>query len=368
MRLLYFNPANDLALADGGARYMPPAGARAIGEAGATLPLWYGSPGDLTLCHGVNAAWFDAIMADFALGTDVWPMRYEPEMAATPWGWSMAARQAYLDAGFPASVLPTPSQIEAIRQLSHRRTSALLARRLASALPSLPIRPAEEYTDADALCSRLRREGGVVKTPWSTSGRGVAFAADSVDKCCRLAASAIAKQGGAMYEPAYGRALDFAMLFATDGGTCRSCGTSVFATDVHGHYIGNLMAAESERLAKVAALCDINTLHQVREALRHIIEEEIAPTYSGPMGVDMLIATDGTLVPVVELNLRMTMGHVAAILSDKLLPAGATATYRVHPGASAPTAYAASAGRLQSGTLQLTPPNPHFRFEVEMPQ
>ena len=370
MKVHYFYPQNDLALADGGPRYVAPAGARAIAEAGEALPLWYGRPGDVALCYGVNAAWFDKIMETFHLGTDLCPLEYEPGMQAAPWGWSAASRQKFADMGFPADALPCNDRLAQLRGLSHRRASVMLATALGRMLPSLQIVPAEEYTDASALCKRLRADGGVIKTPWSTSGRGVAFAGPGfdTDKACRLAEASIAKQGSALYEPAYNRACDFAMLYRCEDGKCRFCGTSVFTADAHGHYTGNLMAEEGERFSRIAALTPAEDLARVRDALQKIIEEEIATVYSGPLGIDMLVTGTGRLVPVVELNLRMTMGHVANILAARLLPEGAVGAYRVMPirkrEAYPLSDFTSADGKVTGGTLQLVPPNPNFRFEV----
>lgn len=369
MKLLYFNPQNDLALADGRPGYVAPAGARAIANAGAALPLWYGNWGDVVMCYDLSEDWFDTIMTSFDLGTDGAPMRYKPGMEACPWGWSAAAKQAFLDYGFPKDALPSDAAIEEIRSLSHRRTAAVIAQKLAAELPDLGIVAAVEYADAEAVCRRLSKEGGVVKAPWSTSGRGVALASDGVAKACNLASGSISKQGSVMYEPEYARALDFAMLFTTDDGKCRFAGTSVFDADEHGRYTGNLVASEEDRFARVAAVCDSDTLLAVRICLRGIIEEVIAPAYSGPLGIDMLITKDGRLVPVVELNLRMTMGHVACAIYDRIMEPGSCASFRVRPlakGEAAPANdFKAHKGKLLSGTLQLVPPNSDFAFEVQ---
>ena len=45
-RLLYYNPWNDLALAANVARFTPPAGAVAMADGGALLPLWWAKPDD----------------------------------------------------------------------------------------------------------------------------------------------------------------------------------------------------------------------------------------------------------------------------------------------------------------------------------
>ena len=55
-----FFPENDLALASDLSNYTPPRMARATHAAGETLPMWYGRPGDVFICNGVNNSWFNS--------------------------------------------------------------------------------------------------------------------------------------------------------------------------------------------------------------------------------------------------------------------------------------------------------------------
>lgn len=41
------------------------------------------------------------------------------------------------------------------------------------------------------------------------------------------------------------------------------------------------------------------------------LSSELAGKYTGPLGVDMLITDNHAVHPMVEINLRRTMGHVA---------------------------------------------------------
>ena len=53
MKIHFFNPENDLALADGNANYCPPPAARAIAGDLATLPLWYAQESDSVFLPGI---------------------------------------------------------------------------------------------------------------------------------------------------------------------------------------------------------------------------------------------------------------------------------------------------------------------------
>lgn len=61
-------------------------------------------------------------------------------------------------------------------------------------------------------------------------------------------------------------------------------------------------------------------LDAVRKNLISFIDRVVAPIYSGCMGVDMFVYEDEDgfcLDPVVEINMRMTMGMVARVIYDK---------------------------------------------------
>jgi hypothetical protein len=57
-----------------------------------------------------------------------------------------------------------------------------------------------------------------------------------------------------------------------------------------------------------------------KTAIEEWLETEIAPQYEGPLGIDMFIyraADSYALNPMVEVNFRHTMGHVAIALRGK---------------------------------------------------
>ena len=69
-------------------------------------------------------------------------------------------------------------------------------------------------------------------------------------------------------------------------------------------------------------------LHDVKERLTKLLNSAGVPQwYNGPLGVDLMI-TDSALHPLVEINLRMTMGWVALKLIPKL-QYGETATFNI---------------------------------------
>ncbi len=77
-----------------------------------------------------------------------------------------------------------------------------------------------------------------------------------------------------------------------------------------------------------------------------------------------------TLVPVVEINFRMTMGHLCRRFYNRFVEPGAKGTFRVLPTrADSPSgridAHAFN-GRLCDGTLDLAQPGCDFSFLAEL--
>lgn len=367
-RLYYFNPDNDVALARGVENYTPPRAALRLREAGEMLPMWIGDAGDMVRCSGVDRAWYRSVVETFGLETKVFDHDYRPGLRIEPWGWSAAVRKDFINDGCPERLLPAPERIECLRQLSHRRTASALARELAQAMPGAQLtQPAIEATSMAEVSAMVRDMGHVVvKAPWSSSGRGVVGTRRGMAEAMKVAEDALRLQGSVMIEPEHDKALDFAKIYRCHDGRCHCLGTSVFATDEHLRYAGNVVAPEPERLALVARSTDIATVELAAETLRRLIEQRIAPYYDGVLGVDMLACADGTLDPVVELNLRCTMGHVANTFADRYLAPGSTGRFEVLPLRSPlppPDAVTADL-RLVRGTCYLTPSLRDFTFRV----
>jgi hypothetical protein len=253
------------------------------------------------------------------------------KLSISPWGWDKAIRRELERMGVEASLLPTVEQIEQIRQLSHRRTSAQL-------LPLLQmegtIGEAFECTTVEEVTELMQRYGRLVlKAPWSSSGRGVRFcdAARLVNNeeiiMNNWVRNVIKTQGSIMAEPYYNKVKDFGMEFEADAeGRIHYLGLSLFHT-VNGAYEGNILATESvkqEMISRYIPACFLDSVKQT------IAERLTLNGYVGPFGIDMMVVKPGEgnhnsqlsilnsqllLHPCVEINLRRTMGHVALSIS-----------------------------------------------------
>lgn len=363
-RIWLFNPENDLALAADKAAYTAPPAAVRLRDAGAVLPMWLGSPGDFFICDGVNDAWLTDMQARFGLEVNPWD-RVTPGIPV-PWGWSKAARATFERRGIPAAALPPDSVLDAWRSLSHRATSVKVYEALAGKLSfGIWAGPVEVRSVSELKKLLAEQPYSVVKLPWSSSGRGVTFAdAANVKSVIRQAEGAIGRYGSVMVEKRARRLDDFAMLFTVGGGAARFQGLSLFKTDDRGRYAGNFVGPQQTAAAWLGSLYPLDRLMAVAEALTDVLPQVLGPSYAGPVGVDMLLGADdggaAVLNPVVELNLRYTMGFVALALGR--FTAG-EATFRIERGdVTATCRPEIRDGRLVSGTLALTPPGGAFTF------
>lgn len=99
---------------------------------------------------------------------------FQPDVIC-PWGWDVVLQNELLEYGISPSILPDMAQLDAIRQMSHRRWAAdkLL----------LPLRQfegtiGESYTanSIEEVQKLLSLHHSIVlKAPWSSSGRGIRY-------------------------------------------------------------------------------------------------------------------------------------------------------------------------------------------------
>lgn len=366
-----FFPENDLALAQDTPNYTAPPAAVKLRKAGSTLPLWYGNPGDYVLTEGINARWYNKILS--LLGLETQPCAtYVDGSIPEPWGWSKASRKFLEIKGVPSDILPGDTDLDRIRELSHRRTAAVINQALAQALPFAIAPEAKEVKSFDEIRAYITSAGAaVVKLPWSSSGRGIIPVDNSnIDRQQQAIEGAIRRQGSVMIETRHDKKLDFAALYEFSGNKCHYAGLSVFDTSGFGSYAGNRLASEDELHDIISdAIGDSRQLDSVLDTLPGILEKIIGTDYDGPLGVDMMAvkADSYSLAPAIELNLRMTMGHVCRRFYDRFVAAGRRGFFTVAPTSqSGLIECTVSDGRISSGSIDLAQPGCEFSFNVSL--
>lgn len=246
------------------------------------------------------------------------------EFKIEPWGWDAAIRHQLLRANASLeSFLPTRCDVEKMRVISSRRFAA---EQVLPCLLDIDRRLVGEshycHTIDEALELMEHNRNSVLKSPWSSSGRGVRYVEPitPTEHLLGWMRNVINVQGGIMVEPLYNKVTDFGMEFyAKADGIVDYCGFSMFETR-NGAYSGSILATEEAKRAMLSRLINLSLLDAVKEQLCCKLSEKLAGIYEGPLGVDMMVVTgnegDGFLLhPCVELNLRRTMGHVALALT-----------------------------------------------------
>ena len=387
-RALYiFNPEHDLALASGEMNYMPPASARRMASELALLPVWYAERGSAVLASSAYNLDYLKRMQEL-LDIPVYLMT-EPELAAEPaldirpWGWDAALRKRLSGLGVDESLLPSMQQISVWREYSHRSKSVSL-------LPELQLNEhfcGESYylkTPEEWKSFVEEREGCLLKAPLSGSGKGLnwckgIFTTFISGWRARVAAS----QGGVVGEPIYNKVEDFAMEFYADGrGRVVFAGYSVFHTGGSGMYAGNDLLSDEKILQKLSAYVPQEEFIRLRTRLEEELSALFGGFYHGYLGVDMMIchfpdeAPVYRIHPCVEINLRMNMGVVAWLLTDRYLAADAEGVFRIdyyplagqaleeHRQMSASFPLSVENNRVCAGYLPLVPVTPQSRYRA----
>lgn len=308
-RLLIYNPETDYALASGSANYTPPRSIMKMRADNALLPLAYARTDDAILLLDRTDVGVCSIPVLNPDDPADWS-RY----TASPWGWNHQIAR-FLTVHCPGiKGIPSIDTINTIRELSHRRTTIQFLRQINTPEIELPA----EYVSTEEALTRYDRERTLFfKAPWSSSGRGILYTADTdriqTEQWLR---GTIRTQGSVMAEPAYQKIMDCATEWQIDKGKVRFLGVSVFEASTRGKYHRNIQDKQAVLWDRIPGM---NT--QLIESQRMAIQNVLTDGYEGPLGIDMLVTSQGIIHPCVEINLRNTMGSILIHPEDRSLVA-----------------------------------------------
>ena len=295
------------------------------------LPVWYAPPDATVLLHSSlpNDGFLDLlnrlnVPTRFMSAAQYWTKSQSVD-ELHPWGWNSSIYNEWGKKGRSSQVV----DIAGVRDLSSRRhvIDVLSLDEITDVLPRDFIRPCIIRGVQEAKAWVERQNAVVLKTPWSSSGKGLYWVADGewnegVSQWC---AKSIARQGYVMGERVYDKVLDLAMEFQIEDHNASFAGYSVFETE-NGRYKGNLLANDEKLEMKISAYVGRNVLERVKNILCGYFTEKYAQRYRGYMGVDMMVAknreNDHFLHPCVEINLRMNMGVVAHTIYKRYIEDG----------------------------------------------
>ncbi|MGP1423615.1 MAG: hypothetical protein ACTTKM_06650 [Prevotella fusca] len=328
MTLHVFNPEHDISLAYDNKYFTAPHAGRQLRHDLEYLPALWAREGDCVLVENMASASHHARRLMRYSEQVRFVDRKEMERLAgqvdkvQPWGWDSAVKFQLEQMGVSAAVLPDDVQLSEIRKLSNRQFSSAVLKGVLERLANPVLLGEASYVDNIVELERVLNDTGkaVIKAPWSSSGRGVRYVDTVLDAAlANWGKNVVKSQGGIMVEPYYNKVKDFGMEFFSDADGVHYAGLSVFHT-VNGAYVGNSLAGESEKRSVLSAYVSGDLLDEVADVLEQLLSSKLRGVYHGALGVDMMIVASDVgfmLHPVVEINLRHTMGHVALALSAR---------------------------------------------------
>lgn len=360
--LCVFNCDNDLALANFSPGFTPPARISEMMEELADLPLAWRESGNGTCAAGQKPK--EAVcLVNNNLKLD----------EVSPWGWSPAVCHRLRQQGVPESLLPTHAQLLEIRRLSSRGRAVDLLTQMREEGVCGDFHSDYCTDEAQVQAALVRWPQAILKAPWSGSGKGLRFAQQGGEgNLSGWYRRIIQQQGGVVVEPLYNKVHDLAMEFWSDGqGQVAYQGLSLFETHPNGAYRGNLLMPETEKQAWLDQFVPPSQSLAVRQWLEQHLSTLIGTAYRGYLGVDMMLIASSSptspspshlfspsevagavLHPMVELNLRMTMGMVSVLLYRQL-PPGFHGTYRLE--------YFPTTAQLEAEERCLCTAHPYYR-------
>lgn len=228
-----------------------------------------------------------------------------------PWGWDFAIKKYLCEHGCSKNLLPTDLQLEYIRNLSHRKTTIPFRKTIYEELETPPKKLGKEIFSLEELeCFLASNQIAFFKAPWSSSGRGVVHSSHiSRNGLLEWAHGILRKQHSLIAEPVWEKALDFASEWEVRNQVPIFLGYSVFEASERGKYHKNIEGSQPD-LYKIINKAAPSFSHRIIKAQEVALSKHISPFYEGPLGIDMLVDKYGEINPCVEINLRLTMGHI----------------------------------------------------------
>lgn len=345
----FFNPGHETAVLLGSENYTPPTNVQRMIRELSYLPVWYADKNDFVYVEEIISPRFFSLQptkefrpfATIISGKELKGLVTSfTELEAAPWGLSPHSLHLFekLKNNFNLN-LSVPAWKEDYFRLTGRQTAAECLESIRQQLPDLPIPVAPKFCKKIREVEKyliLQNAPFVVKTPYSSSGRGLLWIPDRklTSKDRNWIEGAIAKQGCISIECGLEKVQDFAMEFYSDGkGNVTYQGLSVFGTGEKGAYSGNLLGSQEYLSAQIKRRVGEEIYVRIQNAVTDALKNIYGNLYRGYLGVDMLVykAKDGSYAihPCIEINMRYTMGLVALHLSQKYLAPAAIGDFYI---------------------------------------
>ena len=336
-----FNPGHETAILHGSTNYTPPKNVQRMIKELSYLPAWYADPEDFVYTEEVSSPRFFSVFskefgpfAKLISRKEIEKQTSDlPEMQAVPWGLSPQSHYFFKKLREKGNLkLSIPEWKEVYTRLTSRETAAKCLDKIRELLPDMDIPASPTFcTDVKDIEAYLISQNlpSVLKTPYSSSGRGLLWLSENKLTIKELAwiEGALSKQGCVSIECTLNKYMDFAMEFYSDGkGNILYEGLSLFKAGEKGAYSGNILG-EQRYLESFFVDNFGDKFQKLKNVVKEAVKQIYGNTYIGYLGIDMLVyrkTTDGQLAihPCIEVNLRYTMGMVALRISQKYLAPG----------------------------------------------
>lgn len=385
-KLFIYNPTCDMAVENGTYSYMPSKLLTKFERDISPLMAFLGKKDDFVLCDQTKPIAFEAFWKQFDVELPQFIARETIEQFSIdelrPWGWSQLIKHQYRSF-YSRSIFPVLDDPLKFRTFFSRQTSLQLTHELNKLplpdfvrLPELP----EAVTSIEIIKQRFKSasNGIVLKTLWSSSGRGLMFIRNlkQLENGSNWMTAQFKKHGSLILEPIYDKLQDASLQFnITPAGKIEFMGLNYFDADSSGHFSKEYLHVPDsiERHLPHNEQWLADTAEYIAVSMKNL---KVHEKYHGPIGIDTMFIKDlnGQLrfYPLVEANLRCNMGLVNLHIKH-LMQANSKGTWQIsqfEPGEALAfyqqqlTRHPAESleGKITKGFFPLTPVDLNTRF------
>ena len=343
-QLYIFNATSEMAISNGTVSFMPNKVLTRFEHDLDVLPMYYADSQDIILVNQLpDSAFINNLKSKgvlipqfkvFAEALKDSDFLKQSKAGLKPWGWS--PRMHYQLTPFKTQCQKDfLDQPNAYWKDNHKE---LYSRKMAlSCLKHLvEHNPSDLYMSKDlfpVICTKLSEvvdlqkkwQQIVIKSPWSSSGRGLqilrkAFMNQSVEQAL---GGALKSQGYVMVEAFVNKQSDFSVQFYADGrGNLDFREFAYFKTNENGQYQSNILGYIPHELKQILSPhVQKELISGLKDAL---IAHHIPDEYCGYLGIDCMLFKNSKgetkIQPCLEINLRYNMSVIASHLSPYLHP------------------------------------------------